>query len=118
MKRLALIIPFLLTGCMESLPVRPVLTCVQCHGLEYYGPQAPDPRVEMARALTGGLSTVVGAAIHGDVLKSLHQSAGAASTIERTSSSVTDRSVSSSETSRESSISETSNTLIDSGVTE
>ena len=45
----------------------------------------------MARALTGGLSSVVGIAVGGDVLKSLGSASGATSTIERTTNN-TDRS--------------------------
>ena len=42
----------------------------------------------MARALTGGLSSVVGIAVGGDVLKSLGSASGATSTIERTTSTI------------------------------
>ena len=86
-----LIAPVALSGCMAANPARPVLTCTDCGSLTYYGPQAPDPRVEMARALTGGLSSVVGIAVGGDVLKSLGSASGATSTIERTTNN-TDRS--------------------------
>ena len=84
--------PIALSGCMATNPPRPVLTCTNCGDLTYYGPQAPDPRVEMARALTGGLSSVVGIAVGGDVLKSLGSASGATSTIERTTTNNTDRS--------------------------
>jgi hypothetical protein len=49
----------------------------------------------MARVLTGGLSSVVGIAVGGDVLKSLGSASGATSTIERTTNNTTntDRSV-------------------------
>lgn len=97
-----LLAPIALSGCMAANPARPVLTCSgEC---TYYGPQAPDPRVEMARVLTGGLSSVVGIAVGGDVLKSLGSASGAVSTIERTTtnnttntdrSAVTDRDYSS-----------------------
>ncbi|MEA3641296.1 MAG: hypothetical protein VBE63_15330 [Lamprobacter sp.] len=83
----------LLTGCMAANPTRPVLTCAgEC---TYYGPQQPDPRVEMAKVLTGGLSSVVGIVVGGDVLKSLGSASSATSTIERTTNnnttSITDR---------------------------
>ena len=85
-----LLAPVALSGCMAANPARPVLTCSgEC---TYYGPQAPDPRVEMARVLTGGLSSVVGIAVGGDVLKSLGSASGATSTIERTTTNNTDRS--------------------------
>ena len=83
-----LLAPVALSGCMATNPPRPVLTCTNCGDLTYYGPQAPDPRVEMARALTGGLSSVVGIAVGGDVLKSLGSASGATSTIERTTSTI------------------------------
>lgn len=94
---LIILAPLALTGCMAAAPARPVLTCTNCGDLTYYGPQQPDPRVEMARVLTGGLSSVVGIAVGGDVLKSLGRASGATSTLERsatttnTTTNVTDR---------------------------
>lgn len=79
-----------LTGCMAANPARPVLTC--SGDCTYYGPQQPDPRVEMARVLTGGLSSVAGIVVGGDVIKSLGSASGATSTIERTTNNNTDRS--------------------------
>ena len=103
----------LLTGCMQANPVRPVLSCTNCGSLTYYGPQQPDPRVEMARVLTGGLTSLGGIIVGGDVLKSLGSASGATSTIERTTNtnSVTDRAsdVSNSNTSY-TSVTDTSNT--------
>ena len=57
-----------LTGCAgmepaQPQPLRPVLACDDCKGLEYYGPQidpAPDPRVQMASIITKGLTSVIG----------------------------------------------------------
>ena len=57
-----------LTGCAgmeapEPAPIRPVLSCDDCSGLTYYGPQmapAPDPRVQMAQIITGGITKVAG----------------------------------------------------------
>lgn len=43
----------------------------------------------MARVLTGGLSSVVGIVVGGDVLKSLGSASGATSTIERTTNNTT-----------------------------
>lgn len=93
-----------LVGCMESAPVRPVLTCTDCKGLAYYGPPPPDPRVEMAKVITGGLSTVVGAVINGDTIKAVvrHGSSGAG-----TNSSYVERS---SDTTNNSAISDLTNT--------
>ena len=109
MKSLIALTPILLTGCMAANPARPVLTCNNCGDLTYYGPQQPDPRVEMARALTGGLSSIVGIAVGGDVLKSLGSASGATSTIERTTNnSVTDRSVSDTSSVSNTSVSNTS----------
>ena len=88
MKYLSLLLILPLISCMEALPVRPVLTCADCTGLTYYGPQQPDPRVEMARVITGGLSSMTGIIVGGDVLKSL---GGATSTIERTTNNNTSR---------------------------
>ena len=79
----------LLAGCMAANPSRPVLTCSgEC---TYYGPQQPDPRVEMARVLTGGLTSIGGIIVGGDVLKSLSASSGTTNTIERTTNNSTDR---------------------------
>lgn len=82
----------LVSGCMAANPTRPVLSCTDCGSLTYYGPQQPDPRVEMARVLTGGLSSVAGIVVGGDVLKSLGSASGATSTIERTTNNTSDRS--------------------------
>ena len=112
------ILSFSLVGCMEAMPVRPVLTCADCNGLTYYGPQQPDPRVEMAKVITGGVSSVAGIFVGGDVLKTAFNGSNAASsTIERTNnnttnnttdtSSLVDRSVSESV-----SVSNTSNTSV------
>jgi L-lactate permease len=120
MKLILLALPALLTGCMAANPVRPVLTCAgEC---VYYGPQAPDPRVEMARVLTGGVSSLAGIVVGGDVLKSLGSASGATNTIERTvnnsstdrSSDVTDRShISTSVTDRSNtSVTDTSSTQV------
>jgi hypothetical protein len=100
-KRLAMLaVPLLLTGCMAANPTRPVIEFEGKGKLTYYGPQAPDPRVEMAKVITGGLSTVVGAVVQGDVIKSLSNASGATSTIERvTNNAVTDRSSDTSNTS-------------------
>jgi hypothetical protein len=90
----AFIAPFILTGCMAGNPPRPVIEFEGQGKLTYYGPQAPDPRVEMARVLTGGVSSLAGIVVGGDVLKSLGSASGAVNTIERTNNniSVTDRS--------------------------
>ena len=85
----------LLSGCMAANPVRPVLTCAgEC---TYYGPQQPDPRVEMARVLTGGVTRVAGIFVAGDVLKALGSGSGSSTvtnnnTTRESSTSVTDRS--------------------------
>ena len=106
-----LLAPVALSGCMATNPARPVLTCTDCGSLTYYGPQAPDPRVEMARALTGGLSSVVGIAVGGDVLKSLGSASGATSTIERTTTNNTNNTDRSAVTDRDySSVTSVSNT--------
>lgn len=59
-----------LTGCAnmgppQEQPVRPVLSCADCNGLTYYGPQtgpAPDPRVQMAGVIAKGVTSVAGIA--------------------------------------------------------
>ena len=101
-KRLAMLaVPLLLAGCMAANPTRPVIEFEGEGKLTYYGPQAPDPRVEMAKVITGGLSTVVGAVVQGDVIKSLGSASNATRTIERTTNnnSITDRSSDTSHTS-------------------
>jgi hypothetical protein len=67
----AFVRPFILTGRMAGNPPRPVIEFEGQGKLTYRGPQAPDPRVETARALTGGVSSLAGIVIGGDVLKSL-----------------------------------------------
>lgn len=67
-KILLIFVLIFLTGCSnmgppKPQPVRPVLTCNDCSGLAYYGPQQappPDPRVQMAHILTGGITKVLG----------------------------------------------------------
>lgn len=49
----------------EPQPIRPILSCDDCSGLTYFGPQqeaAPDPRVQMADIIVGGITKVVGVA--------------------------------------------------------
>lgn len=49
----------------DPMPVRPVISCQDCKGLTYYGPQmapAPDPRVQMAQIVTKGITGVFGIA--------------------------------------------------------
>lgn len=61
----------LISGCStmepsDPLPVRPIISCEDCSGLIYYGPQqepAPDPRIQLASIIVRGL--VSGAGIIG-----------------------------------------------------
>ena len=58
------------TGCANmgpapQQPIRPVITCDDCKGLAYYGPQtgpAPDPRVQMASVVVKGITGIAGIA--------------------------------------------------------
>jgi len=78
-----LLAPIALSGCMAANPARPVLT--------------------------GGLSSVVGSAVGGDVLKSLGSASGATSMIERTTNNTTTNNDRSSITDRDySSVTDTS----------
>ena len=123
-----------LPGCSSmqpapAPPVRPVLTCADCRGLDYYGPQqapAPDPRVQMASVIAKAVTGVTGIVVGGNVATSIASdlagsAAGMASTtyVERNatnSTSVSD--ISASDTVRESSVSNTSvsDTLRDTSV--
>jgi hypothetical protein len=67
-----------LTGCMATpqQPVRPILSCVDCKGLNYYGPQMPTPDapgVAMAKVLVGGAVKIAGVAFAVDAIKSTSQ---------------------------------------------
>ena len=109
--KVLLVVPLvILSGCMSGNPVRPILSCTDCGSLTYYGPQQPDPRVEMARVLTGGLTSLGGIIVGGDVLKSLGSASGATSTIERTTNntSLSDRSSAVSDTTSMTSVTDTS----------
>ena len=74
----------IISGCMatpQPKQVRPVMTCDDCKGLAYYGPQdapGPDPRVQMAKTITSGIVSVagIGAGAYG-----VNQMAGAATSI-------------------------------------
>ena len=122
-----------LPGCASmqpapAPPVRPVLTCADCKGLDYYGPQqapAPDPRVQMASVIAKAVTGITGIVVGGNVATSIASdlagsAAGMASTtyVERSNTSVSD--ISASNTVRESSVSNTSvnNTLRDTSVSD
>ena len=69
-KIVALLSAVSMTGCANMgpapvQPVRPVLSCDDCSGLKYYGPQvgpAPDPRVQMASVIVKGITSAAGIA--------------------------------------------------------
>ena len=65
----------LLYGCMAPTKqeVRPILTCDDCRGLNYYGPLtvAPDPRVQMAGVIARGITGVAGIIVGGQVATSI-----------------------------------------------
>ena len=122
-----------LPGCASmqpapAPPVRPVLTCADCKGLDYYGPQqapAPDPRVQMASVIAKAVTGITGIVVGGNVATSIASdlagsAAGMASTtyVERSNTSVSD--ISASNTVRESSVSNTSvsDTLRDTSVSD
>lgn len=46
-------------------PIRPIMSCEDCTGLVYYGPQqapTPDPRIQMASIITKGVTSMAGIA--------------------------------------------------------
>jgi hypothetical protein len=55
-------------------PVRPVLACDDCKGLQYYGPQMPAPEapgVALGKALIGGAVQIAGFGFAADAAKSV-----------------------------------------------
>ena len=78
MKHLILIPTLALCGCMTTpvMPTRPVLSCDDCKGLAYYGPQMPTPDapgVAMAKTLVGGAVKIAGLGFAFDAVKSTSQ---------------------------------------------
>ena len=75
----SLILASTLSGCSSMgppapKPVRPVLSCADCNGLIYYGPQegpAPDPRVQLAATIASAATSMTGIIVGGNVATSI-----------------------------------------------
>ena len=108
------------TGCStigppEPLPVRPVLSCENCSGLTYYGPQqapAPDPRVQMASTITKGIVGVTGILVGGNVATSISSDLAKGAVGALSTNSIIERSSTTTNNTSDTSITDRTNTSV------